>query len=209
MEDVENSLLSLNKSLAGSGSTKDYFRQLQHIRERISELENDIGGLPKDRREPVRVSRPILSLIRGLHLALENLNKHEKMREFETFVKTFNKIEHFFDGRDSASSILGGIRSKGTLVVEQISLINKKTSMMTELKELQSVLEKESSHDPLIVEKTLLRAEALMSRQMQAALHLQSKVEVIMNSYNTLIQTMTKRFLKWDAFLNHCKANTT
>jgi len=73
MEDVENSLLSLNKSLAGSGSTKDYFRQLQHIRERISELENDIGGLPKDRREPVRVSRPILSLIRGLHLALEKL----------------------------------------------------------------------------------------------------------------------------------------
>jgi len=102
MEDVGTSLLSLNEPL--SSSTRDNFRHLQHIRERITELENDIGGLPKDKRELTKATRPILSLIRGLHLALQNLKKRERMTDFETFVKTFDKIKHFFDGCDSASS---------------------------------------------------------------------------------------------------------
>mmetsp|Transcript_8335 Transcript_8335/g.11460 ORF Transcript_8335/g.11460 Transcript_8335/m.11460 type:complete len:178 (+) Transcript_8335:179-712(+) len=160
MEDVGTSLLSLNEPL--SSSTRDNFRHLQHIRERITELENDIGGLPKDKRELTKATRPILSLIRGLHLALQNLKKRERMTDFETFVKTFDKIKHFFDGCDSASSILGDIRSKGALVVEQMSLVSETTSMMAELKELQSVLKKDSSHDPLTVEKVIPECSTLL-----------------------------------------------
>jgi len=171
-----------------------------YIRQRVQGLEDEIGGTSKERTKlsianvGKRVSspkdgpqRPILSLIRGLDVAMRRLQGYDQLRGFEKLVGEYDKFRHFIEANASAAGVLSDMKAKAVAIAGQTEAIAETTKMLSELKDCSDVLKKELPLNHSEFDTALLRAESLMSIQMQRAAELQAQTEELLESYNTIV----------------------
>mmetsp|Transcript_3113 Transcript_3113/g.5883 ORF Transcript_3113/g.5883 Transcript_3113/m.5883 type:complete len:202 (-) Transcript_3113:139-744(-) len=185
---------------------------IDHIRQRVEELEDEIGGVSKPetklpivfagKRHTSGPQRPILSLIRGLDIAMKKLEGYAQLERLERLVKEYDNFKHFIESSTSAIGVLNEMKAKAVAIAEQTQSISDTSKMLSELKDYSNVLKKELPLDHSQFDTALIRAESLMSMQLERAAELQVRTEELMESYNFIIQTITRKLLHWDAMVN-------